>query len=510
MTATLRLTADQIAQIRMHLFRADRDEHAAILLVGSHRHGDDTTVLAREVYLIADEEFPPGEHGYRQIAPVALARLGNRAYAEQLGLVSLHSHPGADRSVALSPDDLNGHQRVFPHLLDIVGGRPVGGLAMGTRSAAGEIWLTADDARILDRVTVIGEHAETLHSQPPVRKDDAADERHDRQVRLFGAEGQRILCAQSVAVIGVGGGGSLVVEQLAHLGIGEIVAVDFDTVAEHNLSRIVGATADDAHRNTKKIEVARRLAERIDPTVRFTAIDGDVVDAHVAQLVTHVDFIVLATDSHLSRLVVNAIANAHLIPAVQIGAKADTRPDGSIEQIYCAVRPILPPYGCLHCAGAIDQLLVQRETVTEEERIAQDYLGGDSDVIDPSVITLNATTAAAATNLFLLSTVGLGQPGLGRHRIHTPADGEWLTLQPQRADSCPWCSLASHSQFARGDAASLPVRLPTSTEPDHPLGLLQRSWRRLRPGRSKKPGARHSQPGPTGRRDMRGPIRGPK
>ena len=104
---------------------------------------------------------------------------------------------------------------------------------------------------------------------------------------------------------------------------------------------------------------------------------------------------------------------------------------------------------------------MQHETATEEERIAQDYLGKDSDVIDPSVITLNATTAAAATNLFLLSTVGLGRPGLGRHRIHTPADGEWLTLQPQRADSCPWCSLASHSQFARGDAASLPVRLRT-------------------------------------------------
>jgi molybdopterin/thiamine biosynthesis adenylyltransferase len=478
MTATLRLSADQIAQIRTHLFRADRDEHAAIMLVGSYRQGDDTIVLAREVHLITDEEFPPGEHGYRQIAPAALARLGNRAYAEQLGLISLHSHPGADRSVALSPDDLNGHRRVFPHLLDIVGGRPVGGIAMGTRSAAGEIWLNADDLRTLDRVTVIGERAETLHSQPSVRA--AADERHDRQVRLFGAEGQRLLRAQSVAVIGVGGGGSLVVEQLAHLGVGEILAVDFDIVAEHNLSRIVGATADDARRNAKKIEVARRLANGIDPTVRFTAIDGDVADSHVAQRVKRADFIVLATDSHLSRLVVNAIANAHLIPAVQIGAKADTRPDGSIEQIYCAIRPILPPHGCLHCAGAIDQLLVQRETATAEERIAQNYLGEDSDVIDPSVITLNAVTAAAATNLFLLSTVGLGQPGLGRHRIHTPADGEWLALQQQRTDSCPWCSLASHSQFARGDAASLPVRLSPPTQLARRPGPFRRGFRRLR------------------------------
>jgi molybdopterin/thiamine biosynthesis adenylyltransferase len=270
------------------------------------------------------------------------------------------------------------------------------------------------------------------------------------------------------------------VEQLAHLGVGEIVAVDFDRVAEHNLSRIVGASAKDARRGTKKVEVARRLVSRIDPSVRLIAVDGDVVDRHVAELLTRADFIVLATDSHLSRLVVNAIAHAHLIPAVQIGAKVDVRPDGSIEQIYCAVRPILPPDGCLHCAGVIDPLALHRETATKEERVAQDYLGEDSGVVDPSVITLNAVTAAAAMNVLLFSAVGFGQDGLGRHRIHTPADGEWLKLRVERQDTCPWCSLASHSQFARGDSASLPLRLSTPPPRDGRLGSLRRGWRRLR------------------------------
>jgi ThiF family len=479
MTTTLRLTSEQAARLRQHLFRPDNDEHAAVVLAGSRHHGANTILLARELHLIVDEEFGPGEHGYRQIAASALTRLGNRAYTEQLGLVSLHSHPGAKHKVALSPDDLGGHRSVFPHLLDIVGGHPVGGIAMGENSAAGEIWLSAEDNRRLDRVNIIGERAETLTAELNESK-DASHERHDRQVRLFGEEGQRLLRAQSVAVIGAGGGGSLVIEQLAHLGVGHIFAVDFDTVAEHNLSRVVGATAEDARADTKKVEVARRLAERIDPTVRFTAIDGDVVDADVAARITDADFIVLATDTHLSRLVVNAIANAYLIPAVQIGAKADVRADGSIEQIYCAVRPILPPHGCLHCAGAIDQQLLQRETATEEERIAQDYLGSAGEVIDPSVITLNAATAAAATNLFLLSTVGLGRPALGRHRIHTPADGEWLTLQPQRTEGCPWCSQSPHSVFARGDAASLPLRLSAPSAPSRRHGRLRRGWRRLR------------------------------
>lgn len=479
MIATLRMTAGQIAQVRPHLFREDHDEHAAVLLVGCRRDAQRTTLLAREVHLLAAEDFPPGDHGYRQIAPAALARLGNRAFAEGLGLVSLHSHPGATRQVALSADDLEGHRRVFGHLLDIVGGRPVGGLAIGTDSADGEIWLAQREILRLDRLDVIGERSEILRPAPKADVSVAA-ERYDRQVRMFGAQGQNLLREWSVAVVGVGGGGSLVVEQLAHLGVGEIIAVDFDRVAEHNLSRIVGATAKDARRGTKKVQVARRLVSRIDPSVRLIAVDGDVVDRGIAELLTRADFIVLATDSHLSRLVVNAIAHAHLIPAVQIGAKVDVRSDGSIEQIYCAIRPILPPHGCLHCAGAIDALALHRETATDEERVAQDYLGQDSGVADPSVITLNAVTAAAAMNVLLFSAVGLGQDGLGRHQIHTPADGGWLKLRVERQDACPWCSLASHSQFARGDGASLPLRLSTPPARDGHLGPLRRGWRRLR------------------------------
>ena len=258
MIATLRMTAGQIALVRRHIFRGDHEEHGAVLLVGSRRDEGRTTLLARELDLLSDEDFPPGEHGYRQIAAAALARLGNRAYEEGLGLLTLHSHPRATDRVALSGDDLEGHRRVFPYLQDIVGGRPVGGIALGAQSADGEIWLSSEQIHRLECIEVIGERMETLRPGPAPRAALTRD-RYDRQVRLFGAEGQARLKAMSVAVVGVGGGGSLIVEQLAHLGVGEIIAVDFDRVAEHNLSRIVGARAKDGRRGTKKVEVARSL-----------------------------------------------------------------------------------------------------------------------------------------------------------------------------------------------------------------------------------------------------------
>ena len=48
-------------------------------------------------------------------------------------------------------------------------------------------------------------------------------ERYDRNIRFFGKKGQDRLAAASVAVVGVGGLGTHVVQQLALLGVGRLV-----------------------------------------------------------------------------------------------------------------------------------------------------------------------------------------------------------------------------------------------------------------------------------------------
>ena len=458
MTASLRLTGADYESLRAHLFPGDADEHAAVLLAGVSSRADKPTLLVREVHPLDSTEFVPGNNGYRQVAPSALARLGNRAESEQLALVTCHSHPGAGAQVGLSRDDLAGHRRVFPHLLDIVGnGHPVGGVAFGAHSAAGEIWMSREEQVELDAVDVIGEHLERLRPRP-TRREIPGDARFDRQSRMFGVQGQKILRGMTVGVIGLGGGGSIVSEQLAHLGIGRIIAIDFDKIETHNLSRIVGARLRDARWRRKKVTIARRLAHQIDRSVEFEAIDGDIGDTAVVTRLTDCDFIFLCTDTMTSRLVANAVAQAHLIPMVQIGAKID-QPSARIESIYVAVRPSFPRRGCLACAGMIDPVAVQREAATEEERAAQNYLDLP-EVIDPSVITLNAVAASAATNLMLMSAVGMAEPEQLAHRLFDAQTGRWLELQERRDPSCLWCGSGARSRFGRGDAAHLPVRPP--------------------------------------------------
>lgn len=459
----LRIGAGDFAVLHEHLFRADQDEHGALLLAGEHpTAGGGLLLCVREVHLLGADEFPPGEHGYRQLAASALARVGNRAADEGLALVSAHSHPNSDDRTGLSIDDLEAHERIFGHLLDITAAGSVTGVAFGRRSAAGETWRRAGSRHALDQVRVVGANIDMLRARP-VRATNAAGERFDRQVRLFGSEGQARLGGLHVGVVGVGGGGSILVEQLVHLGVGRLTIIDPDVVKTHNLSRIMGATDADARAATKKVDVAARSARAIDPTVEVVAIDGDIADLHVADKLLGCDFLFLATDTATARLVANAIAQTFLIPLVQIGAKVEVRPSGEIEQIYTAIRPVLPRRGCLSCAGLIDPMLLQREAASPDERANQNYLG-DFEAIDPSVTTLNAAAAAGALNVFLMSIIGQADDELARHRITLTREAATIATNVAIKDHCRWCGMAAGSRYARADVRLLPCR----TRREHP------------------------------------------
>jgi hypothetical protein len=465
----IRLSASHYGELHRHLFRADRDEHGALLLAGFRSRATGEGVLTvREVHLLTPEEFPPGTHGYRQFSAPALARLGNRAADQNLALISVHSHPGSGSATGLSHDDLAAHERVFPHLLDITGAEVVGGVALGEDSAAGELWRSDGGRDQLQRLRVIGANTSFITPRP-TRGVRGFDDRFDRQVRLFGSAGQERLRKLHVAVLGAGGGGSILCQSLAHLGVGEITVVDFDVVKRHNLSRIVGATSVDARRERKKIDVARRLIAAIDPSIVVHAIDGDIADESVAVRLLDCDFLFLATDTATGRLVANAMAQAFLIPLVQIGAKVDTRGSEEIEQIYTAVRPVLPRRGCLACAGLINPDQLQREATTEEERANQNYLD-IPDEIDPSVITLNSAAAADALNMFLMHTMGLAYDELAEHRLNFPRDDSTLVVQTSSEPGCRWCGNVDASRYARADLALIPLR-PHARQPAHRVRL---------------------------------------
>ena len=82
--------------------------------------------------------------------------------------------------------------------------------------------------------------------------------------------------AAKVMVVGAGALGNEVLKNLALMGVGHIVIVDFDKIEFHNLSRSVLFRESDVNDNRNKVEVAAERIKGINPRVKVKAINGDI------------------------------------------------------------------------------------------------------------------------------------------------------------------------------------------------------------------------------------------
>ena len=223
-----------------HLF-ADGDEHGAVLSAGVVRSDRGLRLLARQLFVAQDgTDYIPGRRGYRMLTPRFVGARARHCRDAGLAYLAVHNHGGTD-SVDFSSTDLASHERGYAALLDIVNGPPVGALVFAERAAAADLWLRNGQRLPLGECRVVGRSVERLYSSPRTAPAHA-DAMYDRQARLLGSIGQALLRNTKVGVIGVGGVGSWLVGNLAHLGVGHIVIADPDRIEDTNVPRVLGAT----------------------------------------------------------------------------------------------------------------------------------------------------------------------------------------------------------------------------------------------------------------------------
>lgn len=434
-----------------HLFPGDGDEHGAVLLAGYVNNGEHSALCVREIHPAREGiDYVKGNVGYRALAPTFIHRMITRARDERLIYLAAHNHD-SDTSVGFSRIDLESHDRGYPALLQIARGMPVGALVHGHRSMEADIWFPDGTRGRLDHAAVIGSGVLRVSPQPD-SEEPHSSESYDRQVRWFGRSGQRQLARSHVGIIGLGGIGSLVAEYLAHLGIGRFTLVDPDRVETSNLSRIVGASRDDAAGEVAKVKIAARCIRNANPDAHIESRIDDVAKESVARSLIGCDYLFLAADSMRARLVFNAIIHQYLIPGVQLGSKIHSGANGRLSDVMSANRPVRPGEGCLWCNQLIDPTLLAKEAKTDDERRAQEY---GTEQPNPSVITLNAVAAAHAVNDFLLDYLGLRPERAPLHYEHFHfLKNSRMLVEPRKDANCPECS--RNGRFGRGDGVPLP------------------------------------------------------
>ena len=130
-------------------------------------------------------------------------------------------------------------------------------------------------------------------------------ERYSRHFVLkeIGVSGQKQLAASRVLVIGAGGLGSPSLYYLAAAGVGTIGVADFDKVDLSNLQRqIIHRTASVG---TEKVLSARASMLALNPDVNVNTHSLWLTAENIEEVIAPYDFVIEATDSFESKLLVN-------------------------------------------------------------------------------------------------------------------------------------------------------------------------------------------------------------
>ncbi|OGO52537.1 MAG: hypothetical protein A2148_08570 [Chloroflexi bacterium RBG_16_68_14] len=455
--------------LRSHLL-ADRHEHLAFLLAGYTAVGGHQVLLACELVLIPDDDLEGSEYSCGlSLKLEALLHVMNRANRAGLALVEAHSHPFSTERVAFSPTDSEGQSEMVAYIADTLPGRPYGALVLGQQAVEGQVWLPGSARpEQLDEVRVVGDNMARIFAGGTARsyprqvkaRPLVSDCPYHRQVLAIGEEGHARLRSTRVAVVGLGGVGSVVAQQLAHLGVRQFVLVDDDHVERTNLHRLVGAVASDA--GTAKVEVARRQIKAVNPTADVTLIPSSARTAEALDALRGMDVLCGCVDTDAGRLILNELALAYLIPYIDCGVGIVAGREG-LEEAGGKVSVWTPGRPCLMCTKDINPCIAAEELETQQEqefRRLHGYVAG-AHVPEPAVISLNSTVASLAVTELLALVTGV-RPSLHYtyYDLLEGRSGARLCNADDRCTACALFALGDKADVIRYSRAGLPSDLP--------------------------------------------------
>jgi hypothetical protein len=261
----------------------------------------------------------------------------------------------------------------------------------------------------------------------------SAEERYSRQLTMFGAEGQARIAEGGVAIVGLGGLGSHVAQQLAYIGVERFVIVDPDALEASNLNRLIGAYPADV--GAPKVQLAARMIRCVQPQAAVDAIEADF---HAAALgpALPVDVLFGCVDNDVARLELLHYCSARALPYIDLAS--DVAPGGEFGG-----RVIFAKDGerCLSCLEELDQHALARARMTDEQRAADDRiygierhaLGGGG----PSVVGINGVVASLGVTEFMAWRTGLREP-IGYLNYRGDRGTVAVRVDPERGH-CHYC-----------------------------------------------------------------------
>jgi ThiF family len=388
-------------------------ETAGVLLASVFQTSDgNLRVLGRRLRWVPEEAYQLRQND--QLDITSDGYIDALAEAEALAAIAIwfHTHPGDGSSPRSSEHDAVVDKQLSDLFRLRSGQDFYGALVVAVKDGGLRFTGHLDDGQRhvrISRIWSVGDRLALIvaANSRVLSKPGAA---FDRNVRAFGGGVQRVLSELRVGLVGCGGTGSAVAEQLVRLGVRHFHLVDPDVLTESNVTRVYGSTPADV--GTAKVEVLARHLQVIAPDTIVTT-DASMITLRGAALgLIGSDVIFGCTDDNAGRLVLSRLSTYLLTPVIDCGVllSSDSGIDGLLSGIDGRVTTLVPGAGCLICRGRVDLQRANSELMTPEERVrlVDEGYAPALQGVEPAVVTFTTLVAATAVSELLERLIGYG------------------------------------------------------------------------------------------------------
>lgn len=274
-------------------------------------------------------------------------------------------------------------------------------------------------------------------------------DRLDRNIRFFGADGQAKLRNAHVAIVGCGGLGQHVIQQLAFLGVGKFTLIEDEALSRSNLNRYVLARHDDPIPGTHKIDNALRAISGIDPSIEVFPVRKSIRSREAFEVLRVVHSIFGCVDNDGARLILNEYAKAYSKEYYDLAS--DIEQDAGLRYGGRVVRVDQIP-GCLVCLGHIDLAAARQDLESEAARCDRAKIYGvDTELLEeggPSVVSINGVVASLGVTEYMVGVANIRLPK--RLVVYRGNQGIVTTGVVAAPPSCYFCNTVAGSGPSAG------------------------------------------------------------
>ena len=397
-----RMTNIQRDCLRQHLLPGDGLEASAIVLASCSHIKENIIFLVKDITLIPHAECTRTVHHITWPGDY-LEKAIEKGEDNNLSIFLIHSHPlGLEE---FSEIDNESDDKVIPCLYQ---GYPQlhGSIIMTPQgNFCGRYYDKNFKPQYISKFLIVGDDIE-LYSQSS-----------NYDCLPFSAQMTEKLKGFKIGVIGASGTGSIVIENLARLGVGHLVIVDDDVIEHKNLNRIINSTIESADRKMLKVSVLADAIHQYAAHTSVTPIPSKVEKIDTVLELASCDIVFSCVDTLLARMYADLIGEYFLLPIFDIGVAIPTKTiDGrkTIAEACIRLDYVQPHGNSLKDRNVYTSDMLQAEYLKNaspdsyEKQLREGYLKG---VIEeaPSVITLNMLAASLCVNEFLARTFAIRQ-----------------------------------------------------------------------------------------------------